>query len=264
MIRRISQVVTMATSQLNETGANSIPPIDCKMLRTANTYAMASYTALKRCWEQRVHAGSLYQKLCCGVLHRSIHRSHRRQSAVTCSADREPPAWSWPSASQVSWLIWRSLEVTMVTSEDRVGCKLANIHFPKCRWQKMVWSTIVQIEEMLVARGHTKIEKVTLDDLKLTAIFSKRRKIGASWHETCAEWATQTREPTIASSEDRDGCKLTTIYFPKRRRHPTYFLKCLRLSERHMAWRMVGPKADKNSGGSRIGLPPRGIGVVFN
>ena len=26
----------------------------------------------------------------------------------------------------------------------------------------------------------------------------------------------------------------------------------------------VGPKADKNSGGSRIGLPPRGIGVVFN
>ena len=60
------------------------------------------YEELKRCWEQRVHAGSLYQKLCCGVLHRSIHRSHRRQSAVTCSADREPPAWSWPSASQVS------------------------------------------------------------------------------------------------------------------------------------------------------------------
>ena len=46
----------------------------------------------KKCWEQRVHAGSLYQKLCCGVLHRSIHRSHRRQSAVTCSADREPSA----------------------------------------------------------------------------------------------------------------------------------------------------------------------------
>ena len=36
------------------------------------------------------------------------------------------------------------------------------------------------LEEMLVARSHTKIEKVTLDDLKLTAIFSKRRKIGAS------------------------------------------------------------------------------------
>ena len=37
-----------------------------------------------------------------------------------------------------------------------------------------------QFEELLVARSHTKIEKVTLDDLKLTAIFSKRRKIGAS------------------------------------------------------------------------------------
>ena len=43
-----------------------------------------------------------------------------------------------------------------------------------------MWGTIVQIEELLVARSHTKIEKVTLDDLKLTAIFSKRRKIGAS------------------------------------------------------------------------------------
>ena len=36
------------------------------------------------------------------------------------------------------------------------------------------------LEEMLAAKGHAKIEKVTLDDLKLTAIFSKRRKIGAS------------------------------------------------------------------------------------
>ena len=37
-----------------------------------------------------------------------------------------------------------------------------------------------RIEEMLAARSHAKIEKVTLDDPKLTAIFSKRRKIGAS------------------------------------------------------------------------------------
>ena len=44
----------------------------------------------------------------------------------------------------------------------------------------MMWNTFVQIEEMLVARSHTKIEKVTLDDLKLTVIFSKRRKISAS------------------------------------------------------------------------------------
>ena len=43
-------------------------------------------------WEQREYAGSRYQKLCCGLLHRSIHRSHRHQSAVTCSADREPPS----------------------------------------------------------------------------------------------------------------------------------------------------------------------------
>ena len=56
----------------------------------------------EKCWEQRVYAGSRYQKLCCGLLHRSIHRSHRHQSAVTCSADREPPYWSRPSASQVS------------------------------------------------------------------------------------------------------------------------------------------------------------------
>ena len=55
------------------------------------------------CWEQREYAGSRYQKLCCGLLHRSIHRSHRHQSAVTCSADREPPSWSRPSASQVSY-----------------------------------------------------------------------------------------------------------------------------------------------------------------
>ena len=43
-------------------------------------------------WEQRENAGSLYQKFCCGLQHRCIHRSHRRQSAVTCSADREPPS----------------------------------------------------------------------------------------------------------------------------------------------------------------------------
>ena len=55
------------------------------------------------CWRQRDHAGLRCQKLCCGSPHRGAHRSHRRQSAVTCSADREPPAWSWPSASQVSW-----------------------------------------------------------------------------------------------------------------------------------------------------------------
>ena len=42
-------------------------------------------------WEQRENAGSLCQKFCCGLLHRSTHRSHRRQSAVTCSADPEPP-----------------------------------------------------------------------------------------------------------------------------------------------------------------------------
>ena len=68
----------------------------------------------------------------------------------------------------------------MVTSDDRDGCKLTTLDFPKCRWHWMMWSTIVQIEELLAARSHTKIEKVTLDDLKLTAIFSKRRKIGAS------------------------------------------------------------------------------------
>ena len=33
---------------------------------------------------------------------------------------------------------------------------------------------------LLAARSCTKIEKVTLDAVKLTAIFSKRRKIGAS------------------------------------------------------------------------------------
>ena len=33
---------------------------------------------------------------------------------------------------------------------------------------------------LFAARSHTKIRKVTFDDLKLTAIFSKRRKIGAS------------------------------------------------------------------------------------
>ena len=34
--------------------------------------------------------------------------------------------------------------------------------------------------ESLAARSRTKIDKVTLNALKLTAIFSKRRKIGAS------------------------------------------------------------------------------------
>ena len=97
MIRRIACRLIWQRHK-NETGANAHPIYfpKCRRLATA-------LYGLKRCWEQRVHAGSLYQKLCCGVLHRSIHRSHRRQSAVTCSADREPPAWSWPSASQVSW-----------------------------------------------------------------------------------------------------------------------------------------------------------------
>ena len=68
----------------------------------------------------------------------------------------------------------------MATSDDRDGCKLTTIYFPKCRGHWMMWRTIVQIEEMLAARSRTKIEKVTLDDLKLTVIFSKRRKISAS------------------------------------------------------------------------------------
>ena len=42
-------------------------------------------------WEQREYAGSLCQKFCCELPHRGTHRSHRHQSAVTCSADREPP-----------------------------------------------------------------------------------------------------------------------------------------------------------------------------
>ena len=41
---------------------------------------------------QRIHAGLRCQKLCCGSPHRGAHRSHRRRSAVTCSADREPPS----------------------------------------------------------------------------------------------------------------------------------------------------------------------------
>ena len=47
---------------------------------------------IEDCWEQRENAGSLCQKFCCELPHRGTHRSHRRQSAMTCSADREPPA----------------------------------------------------------------------------------------------------------------------------------------------------------------------------
>ena len=36
------------------------------------------------------------------------------------------------------------------------------------------------LDVLLAARSRTKIEKVTLNAVKLTAIFSKRRKIGAS------------------------------------------------------------------------------------
>ena len=43
------------------------------------------------CWEQRKDAGSRDQKFCCKLRHRRTYRSHRRQSAVTCSADPEPP-----------------------------------------------------------------------------------------------------------------------------------------------------------------------------
>ena len=39
---------------------------------------------------------------------------------------------------------------------------------------------IFLIEELLATRSRAKIDKVTLDAVKLTAIFSKRRKIGAS------------------------------------------------------------------------------------
>ena len=42
-------------------------------------------------WEQRKDAGSRDQKFCCKLRHRRTYRSHRRQSAVTCSADPEPP-----------------------------------------------------------------------------------------------------------------------------------------------------------------------------
>ena len=38
-----------------------------------------------------------------------------------------------------------------------------------------------------------KIEKVTLNAVKLTAIFSKRRKIGASWHDSCADQTHMTK-----------------------------------------------------------------------
>jgi hypothetical protein len=48
-----------------------------------------AHCEFKVCWKQRYHAGLRCQKLCCGSPHRGAHRSHRRQSAVTCSADRE-------------------------------------------------------------------------------------------------------------------------------------------------------------------------------
>ena len=38
---------------------------------------------------------------------------------------------------------------------------------------------VSEFDCLFAARSHTKIMKVTFDDLKLTAIFSKRRKIGA-------------------------------------------------------------------------------------
>ena len=57
------------------------------------------------------------------------------------------------------------------------------------RWEKNIWLIKITpaairfdwlVEVLLAARSRTKIEKVTLDAVKLTAIFSKRRKIGAS------------------------------------------------------------------------------------
>jgi hypothetical protein len=50
--------------------------------------------------------------------------------------------------------------------------------------RNLVLAAFLYVDELigvlLAARSRTKIEKVTLDAVKLTAIFSKRRKIGAS------------------------------------------------------------------------------------
>ena len=48
---------------------------------------------------------------------------------------------------------------------------------------------------------------------------------------------------TMATSDDRDGCKLTTNYLPNRCRHPIYFPKCRGLSERRVLeeWLARGP-----------------------
>ena len=68
----------------------------------------------------------------------------------------------------------------METSDDHDGCEPTE---KKC-FERSLASTSDDsqslLDMLLAARSHTKIEKVTLNAVKLTAIFSKRRKIGAS------------------------------------------------------------------------------------
>jgi len=100
-----------------------------------------------------------------------------------------------PSESQTSEcsdLLSRSRATCLIVAQRQPG-KLTNHPHPtqlrprksnatgaNRRPPQKTTSAFGWLEEMLAARSRAKIEKVTLDDPKLTAIFSKRRKIGAS------------------------------------------------------------------------------------
>ena len=99
-----------------------------------------------------------------------------------------------PSESQTSEcsdLLSRSRATCLIVAQRQPG-KLTNHGLFKLLLQRPptrtgASATLGILDEMLVARGHTKIRKITLDDLKLTAIFSKRRKIGSACKASCVD-----------------------------------------------------------------------------
>ena len=126
------------------------------------------------------------------------------EEMLRAARSRRPPLpeivlWSTasqhPSESQTSEcsdLLSRSRATCLIVAQRQPG-KLNNHPHPtqlspgksnatgaNRRPPQKTTSAFGRFEEMLAARSRAKIEKVTLDDPKLTAIFSKRRKIGAS------------------------------------------------------------------------------------
>ena len=108
------------------------------------------------------------------VPHPSTDRAFRRLTSE----------FGWDRVYSTKYGRWRKPKVTAGSHNE---FRLLNTHktnsesltVPRTAYTVEL-NCVYLIEVLLAARSRAKIDKVTLDAVKLTAIFSKRRKIGSS------------------------------------------------------------------------------------